>query len=158
MFLVAARACTVTVLLTAAAVRAEEARNPVPSTPPGDELTAAPWLRCEPTPTTTADSQDAWNLRVAGPMLYPEPGRAATPVSAPAFRVGPSAIRLRRDIERVPLIMLWESRTSAMFLGINRRGLGGLHFERKSARERAAERTARAPLRAHWRAAEPIQP
>lgn len=157
MFLAAARACTVTVLLTAAAVRAEEVRNPVPSTPPGDEVAAAPWLRCEPTPAT-AVSHDAWNLRVAGPMLYPEPPRAAPLESATAARPGPPLMELRRDIERLPLVMLWESRSSAMFLGINRRGVGGLHFERKSARERAAEDTARAPLWSRWRTAKPVTP
>lgn len=153
MFLVAARACTVTVLLTAAAVRAEEVRNPLPSTPPGDEVAAVPGLRCEPTPITPA-ADEAWNLRIAGPMLYPEPARTTAPIATLALQAGPSLVNLRPVIERVPLVMLWESRTSAMFVGINRRGVGGVHFERKSARERATP----APLRMRWGNAGPRQP
>ena len=157
MFLVAARACTVTVLLTAAAVRAEQARVPIPSTPLGGDVATALWLRCEPTPATTGTA-DPFDLRVAAPTLYPEPARDPAPQASPARRTVPPVANVPRDLERAPLVMLWESRTSAMFLGIDRRGVGGLHFERKSARERAAARAAHMSLPASWKPPAPLPP
>lgn len=152
MFLVAARACTVTVLLTAAAVRAEETRNRLPPTPYSDPVAAMPWLRCEPTPLPRTNP---CHPRTMGPVAGPVNDRVADGAASLSSRDHEPTRDGRRAIDRVPFVVFWESRSSALFLGVDRHGVGGVHFERRSRTNDGERGPPAPPLQPGWQSPEP---
>lgn len=152
MFLVAARACTVTVLLTAAAVRAEEVGNRLRPTPYSDPVAAMPWLRCEPTPIPHANPCQS---RAMGPVDRPARDSTAEQARASASREQAPRRTALRGIDHLPLVLFWESRSGALFLGVDRHGVGGVHFGQRTITKGGEERTTPALQRTGWQRQDP---
>ena len=152
MFLVAARACTVTVLLTAAAVRAEEVGNRLRPTPYSDPVAAMPWHRCEPTPIPHVNP---CHPRAMGPAAAETGDVIAERTRALASLEQATPRTALRSIDRVPLVLVWESRSGALFLGVDRHGVGGVHFGKSSRTKDGEERTMPALLRTGWQRQDP---
>jgi hypothetical protein len=94
-----------------------------------------PTLRCEPAPNLGLD------------LDLVDPTQAATPIAGPLAQRSaaelvvtdrePVVSRLR-DLRRIPLLVMRDTDSSMLFIGVDRHGVAGLHFQQKSASERGA--------------------